>query len=386
MNALVVGGNSGIGLSIVCELIKRNFQKIYVVGKEEIDLDIVDNSIRGELCQKVIFYKKNFINEDFSIFEEINDINALFITVGFGRVALFEDLTEIEIQNLLKVNLEAVVMILKHYYNKINSSDDFYTSVMVSICSRIVSPFFSVYSAAKSGLRFFIEAINIELNAKGLKNRILEVSPGSIKGTSFNGEKTNITQINNFSKEVISRTLNRDELFIPSYDEVYKNVLERYFEDPIEFGLNSYQYKKESGRVSSKPQVVIGYLSGTFDLFHIGHLKLLERAKGECDYLIVSVHESGAWKGKETFIPYEERKAIVQSIKYVDEVVNDFIEDVDAWEIYKYNKLFVGSDYKGTERFNRYENMLKGKAEIVYFPYTQGTSSTQLRERLKNKD
>jgi len=98
---------------------------------------------------------------------------------------------------------------------------------------------------------------------------------------------------------------------------------------------------------------------------------LLRRAKEQCDYLIVSVHESGAWKGKETFIPYEERKAIVESIKYVDEVVEDFCEDSDAWEKYHYDKFFVGSDYKGTERFNRYEEMFKGKVEIVYFPYTK---------------
>ena len=73
------------------------------------------------------------------------------------------------------------------------------------------------------------------------------------------------------------------------------------------------------------------------------------------------------------------------AIKWVDLVVEDFLEDSDAWDKYHYDLLFVGSDYKGTERFNRYEELLKGKAKIVYFPYTQGTSSTQLRERLKKK-
>ena len=98
------------------------------------------------------------------------------------------------------------------------------------------------------------------------------------------------------------------------------------------------------------------------------------------------MHKSGAWKGKQTFIPFEERRAIVESVKYVDMAVESFTEDVDAYAVYKYDKLFVGSDYKGTERFLRYEEYFKDKGvEIVYFPYTQGTSSTQLRSALTNK-
>lgn len=126
--------------------------------------------------------------------------------------------------------------------------------------------------------------------------------------------------------------------------------------------------------------MTIGYLSGTFDLFHIGHLNLIRRAKEQCDYLIVAVHDSGKWKGKETFIPFEERKEIVDACRYVDQVVDSPVEDSDAWELYHFDKLFVGSDYKGTERFNRYEEFFKDKGvEIVYFPYTQSTSSTQIR-------
>ena len=127
----------------------------------------------------------------------------------------------------------------------------------------------------------------------------------------------------------------------------------------------------------------IGYTTGVYDMFHIGHLNILRRAKEQCDYLIVGVHESGAWKGKETFIPFEERVEIVKNIKYVDKVVQSLPEDADAYEKFGIHKLFVGSDYKGTERFNRYEEFFKDKnVEIVYFPYTKGTSSTQLRDKL----
>ena len=126
-------------------------------------------------------------------------------------------------------------------------------------------------------------------------------------------------------------------------------------------------------------------MSGTFDLFHIGHLNVIRRAKEHCDYLIVGVHESGAWKGKETFIPLEERKAIVGSLQYVDKVVTSWQDDSSAWEHLHYDKLFVGSDYKGSERFMKYEAYFADKGvEIVYFPYTNSTSSTKLREALSN--
>ena len=142
----------------------------------------------------------------------------------------------------------------------------------------------------------------------------------------------------------------------------------------------------EAGR---KP--VFGFLSGTFDLFHIGHLNLIRRARAECDHLTVAVHDSGDWKGKKTFIPFEERKAILAACRYVDRVVDSPVEDTDAWELYHFDKLFVGSDYQGSERFTRYEAFFRDKGvQIIYFPYTQSTSSTQIREviddYLKKKD
>ena len=138
-------------------------------------------------------------------------------------------------------------------------------------------------------------------------------------------------------------------------------------------------------RFNDKPQIVVGYLSGTFDLFHIGHLNLLKRAKQHCDFLVVGIHKDASHKGKSTFIPYEERVEIIRSIKYVDRVIPSEPEDSDIYvkNIVKYDRLFVGSDYKGTERFNRYEAFFADKGvEIIYFPYTQGTSSTQLRDAL----
>lgn len=382
--ALVVGGNSGIGLSI-CKNLLDKYEHIYIVGKTSICAEALPDNLRREFEDKTSFFALNFVNDDFTIFDNISDIDTLIITAGFGRVALFEDLTEAEVKNIMNVDFNAIVRIIKKYYYMIKGEKTFYTAVMGSIAGHISSPYFSVYGAAKSGLCRFIENINIELQAAGCINRILDVSPGSLNGTAFNGGDNNLSLVDDVAIEVINRMYAREILYIPQYDDIYKNVLERYRLEPSKFGQESYCYKKESGRITDKPQVVIGYLSGTFDLFHIGHLNLLKRAKEQCDYLVVGVHNSGAWKGKETFIPYEERCEILKSIKFVDKVIESPNEDSDAWDLVHYHKLFVGSDYKGTERFRRYEEMFKDKVEIVYFPYTKGTSSTQLRKVISGK-
>ncbi|AWB50565.1 glycerol-3-phosphate cytidylyltransferase (plasmid) [Gemmobacter aquarius] len=125
---------------------------------------------------------------------------------------------------------------------------------------------------------------------------------------------------------------------------------------------------------------VIGYLSGTFDLFHVGHLNIIKQARTNCDHLVVGVHESGAWKGKPTFIPFDERIEIVRSVKFVDRAVKSTPHDTEIWHEIRYNKLFVGSDYFGSERFKRYEEFFMDKGvSVVYFPYTQTTSSSQIR-------
>ena len=133
---------------------------------------------------------------------------------------------------------------------------------------------------------------------------------------------------------------------------------------------------------------VIGYTTGVFDLFHVGHLNILKRAKEQCDYLIVgvTVDELVAYKGKKAFIPYEERAAIVEAIRYVDKVIpQDSMDKMAAWEKLHFNKMFVGDDWKGTNTWNHWEEeFAKVGVEIVYFPYTKKTSSTLLLEALKS--
>lgn len=131
----------------------------------------------------------------------------------------------------------------------------------------------------------------------------------------------------------------------------------------------------------------IGYTTGVFDLFHIGHLNILRKAKENCDYLIVGVSTDELvqkYKQKWPVIPFEERMAIVNAIKYVDHVVaQDHRDKYQAWENIKFNKMFVGDDWKGSPLFNSLENKFKlVGVEVVYFPYTPGTSSTIVTEKL----
>lgn len=132
---------------------------------------------------------------------------------------------------------------------------------------------------------------------------------------------------------------------------------------------------------------VIGYTTGVFDLFHVGHLNILKRAKEQCDYLVVgvTVDELVAYKGKKAFIPFEERCAIVEAIKYVDKVVpQTSMDKMEAWNNLHFHKMFVGDDWKGTDTWNHWEEeFAKVGVEIVYFPYTAKTSSSELREALK---
>lgn len=131
----------------------------------------------------------------------------------------------------------------------------------------------------------------------------------------------------------------------------------------------------------------IGYTTGVFDLFHIGHLNVLKRAKLECDYLIVGVTSdelSFSAKNKMPVIPFQERMEIVEAIKFVDEVVPQMNYDkMEAWNNLKFDRMFVGDDWKGTDKWNQIEqDFAQYGVEILYFPYTSHTSSTKLREVL----
>jgi len=135
----------------------------------------------------------------------------------------------------------------------------------------------------------------------------------------------------------------------------------------------------------------IGYTTGVFDLFHVGHLNILKRAKEQCEYLIVGVSTDelvSQYKLKLPVIPYEERIEIVEGIKYVDQVVPQTNRDkFSAWQKLLFDVMFVGDDWKGDPLFNEIEKKFREVGvEIVYFPYTKGVSSTALKEKIRYKE
>ena len=130
---------------------------------------------------------------------------------------------------------------------------------------------------------------------------------------------------------------------------------------------------------------VLGYAPGAYDMFHIGHLNILRRASQECDRLVAGVVSDDVVckaKGKLPIVPFEERLEIVRSIRYVDEAVPDLHTDkFEAWRHLRFDVLFKGDDWRGTERGKKLEQQLaEVGARVVYFPYTIHTSSTALRK------
>lgn len=132
--------------------------------------------------------------------------------------------------------------------------------------------------------------------------------------------------------------------------------------------------------------MVIGYTTGVYDLFHIGHLNLFKNAKGLCDKLVVgvTVDELVEYKGKHAMISFEDRIELVRSCKYVDAAVPQYdMDKLTAAKKLGASYLFVGDDWYGTEKWKRYEKEFdKEGIKIIYFPYTRGVSSTKINEAL----
>lgn len=142
-----------------------------------------------------------------------------------------------------------------------------------------------------------------------------------------------------------------------------------------------------------RKKYTIGFTSGVYDMFHIGHLNVLKRAKELCDFLIVGVSTDEVVlknKNKNPIIPFDQRMQIVESIKYVDKVIPQTNYNLDGKKAivleYKVDAIFVGSDWKGTEKWKEIEKELNEiGCDVVYLPHTDGISSTDLRKKIGNQ-
>ena len=238
---LVVGGANGIGLSIATELAKRDsVEKVYIVDKAPLAEEFQNNKFEA--------LQFDLTNEDYSFFDRFTDINALMITAGFGKLALFKEVSESYIISSINVNTIPVLRLIHKFYGKLEAQEDFYCGVMVSIAGFMSSPFFAVYGATKAALKVFIESVNVELKKNGSSNVILNVSPGTIKGSAFYGKGNDLRMLHSLTCDIVNHLEKKDDLFIPNYEEVYKTVLERYQTDFRKEGEHSYDYKLKSKR------------------------------------------------------------------------------------------------------------------------------------------
>lgn len=196
--------------------------------------------------------------------------------------------------------------------------------------------------------------------------------------------------------------LNVDVVFV-GYDHIDLDEFERHEHRFAEVGcfvehidsldnisvavLQESLFRVDKVHISGECKYGLGYTTGVFDMFHRGHLNLIKRAKEQSDYLVVgvstdkNVHD---YKHKIPTIPYEDRAAIVASIKYVDAIVpQDNMDKFCAWENIHFNALFHGNDWKGSTMYNEVENKLESVGvEMVYFPYTAGISSTIIKAKI----
>ena len=135
----------------------------------------------------------------------------------------------------------------------------------------------------------------------------------------------------------------------------------------------------------------VGFTAGVFDMFHVGHLNLLENARALCDYLLVGVNSdelANSYKSVFPIVPFEERVRIVAAIRFVDETIRiDTLDKERIWCVKPFSMLFIGDDWKGSARWDETERIMKNHGvQTVYLPYTMGTTSTLIRERLLDRN
>ena len=133
-----------------------------------------------------------------------------------------------------------------------------------------------------------------------------------------------------------------------------------------------------------------GFTDGVYDMFHVGHLNMIETAKSQCEYLIVGVHGDDVveeYKHRRPIINENDRRRIVEAVKGVDQaVINRFRDKMKLWEMYHFDVIFIGDDWKGTERWINFEKELaKIGVDVVYVPYTKGISTTEIKEMILDR-
>lgn len=241
--ALIIGGTSGIGLAIACSLASDpKIRSVHIIGRHRPTEEL--SSLSLDQQQKI-----TFIPHDLSVVDQIETINlsnysSVFYTAGFGALSHFKDVPFAELDALFNVNTIAFIKITSKLYDRLARPRPFNLCVISSISGKIASPLFSVYGATKAALCSFCESVNAELAFQNTDNRITNICPGRIEGTKFHSANNNLDTNLAFAAEIIEKSRQNCELWIPNFEAVYGDVLNKYHNDPKSFALESYKYKK----------------------------------------------------------------------------------------------------------------------------------------------
>lgn len=358
----ILGSNSFIGQTVI-EILTSADEKHEIIkfSRSESNLNIT----------------KDFDFEKFIDTLESAELDVIINCVGIGRIMDFGNTKRADLESDFVVNAEFPAQVFFNI-NRFRSLK--FALNFSSVSADLPSPLFASYSASKAYISKVIETINAEnfiaKNDVIITDAHLFNFKSSRNFSGGNNESTadDISRV----KKAIDAMFERKAVY---YEAAFTDVLKKKVESPQEFITKSFGDKFDRMKLfSSKSKV--GYLTGSFDAMHFGHINLIRRASKMCDKLIIGIHESGERKNVDFLHSLSERIENLKSLRFVTDVVITSGEDDKDWELVKYDTLFVGSDYQGTQRFKKYEITLKGKSNIVYLPRTEGVSSTQIRKKI----
>ena len=218
-HAIVVGGSNGIGLALSDLLIQKQYLVTIFDRVEPSATALSEGQYRFVACDL------RYLDPDiFEPYASDPELGVVFISAGLGRIADFEAHHPAEIQKMMTVNATAELQIIRMFYDRLLKDSDFFLGIMGSISGLLSSPMAAVYAASKAAVCRFTESVNIELEIKGSPNRILNVSPGSFKGSRFYGGENDLSQLNDLANDILDHLFHRNTLFIPDYDETFHAV------------------------------------------------------------------------------------------------------------------------------------------------------------------
>lgn len=231
----IIGGTSGLGLAIADYLLKKtDCNKVLVTGRNEprktfgdfrfsyFELDLCDNNLGWSF---------------------LNEYDVIIYSAGCGRIGRFSDFNDGEIEQTMLVNAIRPMSLITFLHARLLSEQDLKLVFITSISAKLSSPLFAIYGASKACISNYIESVNTELEHLTTGNRITEIAPGYIQGTSFYGKATDLNELECVVSKVVQSFSEKDLFIIPENNLLYQEKIREYQSDPKKFGRESYKYK-----------------------------------------------------------------------------------------------------------------------------------------------